>query len=291
MQKPIQRVAAIHDLSGFGRVSLAVVIPILSTMGIQVCSLPTAVLSTHTGGFKNFKFIDLTEHMRGYIAHWKEIGIDFDCIYSGFLGSAQQIEIISDFIRDFAREDTLVVVDPVMGDGGKLYPSMNQKMVSEMRKYIKKADLITPNYTEVLFLLDEPANQEVNDELIKSYIKRLVDLGPKTVIITSVPTRKGSKSISSVIAYNHDDGRFWKVKCDYIPVYFPGTGDVFTSVIVGSLLQGDSLPIALDRAVQFITTAIRASYGHNYPQRNGIMLERVLGNLTLPVMTSSYELL
>jgi pyridoxine kinase len=207
------------------------------------------------------------------------------------LGSSQQIEIISDFIRDFAKEDTLVVVDPVMGDAGKLYPSMNQKMVKEMRKYIKKADLITPNYTEVLFLLDEPINQEVSDDLIKSYIKRLVDLGPKTVIITSVPTKKESKSITSVIAYNRDDGRFWKVKCDYIPVYFPGTGDVFTSVIVGSLLQGDSLPIALDRAVQFITAAIKASYGHNYPQRNGIMLERVLGNLTLPVMTSSYELL
>ncbi|MDD3031953.1 MAG: pyridoxamine kinase, partial [Atribacterota bacterium] len=149
MKKPVQRVAAIHDLSGFGRVSLAVVIPILSTMGIQVCPLPTAVLSTHTGSFKNYKFIDLTTHMTEYIAHWKEINIDFDCIYSGFLGSPQQIDIISHFIDDFAREDTLVVVDPVMGDGGKLYSSMNQNMVREMRKYIQKADLITPNYTEV----------------------------------------------------------------------------------------------------------------------------------------------
>lgn len=290
MKKPIQRVAAIHDLSGFGRVSLAVVIPILSTMGIQVCSLPTAVLSTHTGGFKNFKFIDLTDHMEEYIAHWKEIGIDFDCIYSGFLGSARQIDIISDFISDFSKEDTLVVVDPVMGDGGKLYPSINHDMVKEMRKYIKKADLITPNYTEVLFLLEESDSQRVDDELIKSYLKRLVDMGPKTVIITSVPA-SGSKNITNVIAYDKNDGRFWKVKCDYIPVYFPGTGDVFTSVIVGSLLQGDSLPIALDRSVQFVTAAIRASYGHNYPQRDGIILERVLGNLTLPVMTSSYELI
>lgn len=290
MKKPIQRVAAIHDLSGFGRVSLAVVIPILSTMGIQVCSLPTAVLSTHTGGFKNFHFIDLTDHMEAYIAHWKEIGIDFDCIYSGFLGSVKQIEIISRFIHDFAKKDTLVVVDPVMGDGGKLYPSMNQAMVKEMRKFIKKADLITPNYTEVLFLLDEPGDGMIHDDLIKAYLKRLVEMGPKIVIITSVPSTE-TKNITSVIAYNRDDGRFWKVKCDYIPAYFPGTGDVFTSVVVGSLLQGDSLPIALDRAVQFITAAIRASYGHNYPQRNGIMLERVLGNLTLPVMMSSYKLL
>ena len=290
MKKPIQRVAAIHDLSGFGRVSLAVVIPILSTMGIQVCSIPTAVLSSHTGGFKNYRMIDLTDYMEGHIAHWKEIGIDFDCIYSGFLGSIRQIDIISRFINDFAREDTLVVVDPVLGDGGKLYTSMNQSMVKEMRSYIRKADLITPNYTEVLFLLDEPNAEKVNDDLIKSYLRRLVDMGPKTVIITSVPPKK-PKNSTNVIAYNQDDGRFWKVKCDYIPAYFPGTGDVFTSVVVGSLLQGDSLPIALDRAVQFITAAIRASYGHNYPQRNGIMLERVLGNLTLPVMMSSYELL
>lgn len=290
MKKPIQRIAAIHDLSGFGRVSLAVVIPILSTMGIQVCSLPTAVLSTHTGGFKNYRIIDLTDYMEGHIAHWKEIGIDFDCIYSGFLGSIRQMDIISRFINDFAKEDTLVVVDPVLGDGGKLYSSMNQAMVKEMRSYIKRADLITPNYTEVLFLLDEPNTEEVNDDLIKSYLRRLVDMGPKTVIITSVPVEK-PKNSTNVIAYNQDDGRFWKVRCDYIPAYFPGTGDVFTSVVVGSLLQGDSLPIALDRAVQFITAAIRASYGHNYPQRNGIMLERVLGNLTLPVMMSSYELL
>jgi pyridoxine kinase len=290
MRKPIQRVAAIHDLSGFGRVSLSVVIPILSTMGIQVCSLPTAVLSTHTGGFKHYKFIDLTAYMEGYIAHWKEIGIDFDCIYSGFLGSVNQIEIVSHFIGDFARKDTLVVVDPVLGDSGKLYPSMNQVMVKKMRKYIRKADLITPNYTEVLFLLDEPYMEDPSDNQIKSYLQRLVNMGPSIVIVTSVPVGS-SKNITNVIAFNRDDGRFWKVKCDYIPAYFPGTGDVFTSVLVGSLMQGDSLPIALDRAVQFITAAIRASYGHNYPQRDGIILERVLGNLNLPVIVSSYELI
>lgn len=290
MKKPIQRVAAIHDLSGFGRVSLSVVIPILSTMGIQVCPLPTAVLSTHTGGFKNYQFIDLTDYMEGYIAHWKEIGIDFDCIYSGFLGSVNQIKIVTNFIADFAEKDTLVVIDPVLGDSGKLYPSMNQVMVEKMRQFISKADLITPNYTEALLLLDEPYIKKVDDNLIKSYLMRLVKMGPKIVVITSVPANN-NKNITNVIAFNRDDGRIWKVQCHYIPAYFPGTGDVFTSVVVGSLLQGDSLPIALDRAVQFITAAIRASYGYNYPRRDGIILERVLGNLTLPVIISSYELL
>jgi pyridoxine kinase len=115
-------------------------------------------------------------------------------------------------------------------------------------------------------------------------------LGPKTVIITSVPVSKVSKN-TSVLAYNREDGRFWKVSCVYIPAHYPGTGDAFTSVIVGSILQGDSLPIALDRGVQFITAAIRASYGNKYPEREGVLLERVLGNLNMPVLSSSYEIL
>jgi len=121
----------------------------------------------------------------------------------------------------------------------------------------------------------------------------LVDLsrmGPQIVIITSVPDSGLSKN-TSVIAYNKKDGRFWKVKCEYIPAYYPGAGDIFTSVITGSMLQGDSLPIALDRGVQFITAGIRASYGYSYPQREGIVLEKVLPNLNMPVIISSYEIL
>src|SRR6056297_286303 len=118
MNPPVPRVAAIHDLSGFGRSSLTVVIPILSTMGIQVCPLPTAVLSTHTGGFTDYKFIDLTEHLPDYIEHWQRLNLKFDSIYSGFLGSLKQIDIVADFIKNFKEEEQLVVIDPVMGDNG-----------------------------------------------------------------------------------------------------------------------------------------------------------------------------
>jgi len=290
MRRPVSRVAAIHDLSGFGRTSLSVVIPILSTMGIQVCSLPTAVLSTHTGGFKNYSFVDLTDTMDEYIQHWYKLGIDFDCIYSGFLGSPRQINIISKFIDDFSSDNTLVAVDPVMGDNGKLYNTMSSEMIGKMRGLIKKADIITPNFTEATYLLKEPYNLNINECEMKNWLVRLSDMGPKVVIITSAPDFNLNKN-TNVLAYNREDGRFWKVGCVYIPAQFPGTGDAFTSVIVGSILRGDSLPIALDRGVQFITAAIRASYGYKYPEREGILLEKVLENLKMPVIVSSYEIL
>ncbi len=289
MKTPVPRLAAIHDLSGFGRAALTVVIPILSTMGIQVCPLPTAVLSTH-GAFPGYKFVDLTDYMQACIVHWTELNIQFDAIYSGFLGSARQIGIISDFIRDFSREDQLVVIDPVLGDGGKLYRVTKPDMVEQMRQYIRLANVITPNLTEAAFLLEEPYKPDIQDSELKDWIFRLADKGPEIIIITSVPVPH-SKKQTAVIAFNRDDGRFWKVSCDYIPTNFPGTGDAFTSVVVGSLLQGDSLPIALDRSVQFISTALRATFGHKYPVREGVLLERVLHNLRAPIVSSSYEML
>jgi len=291
VKRSVKRVAAIHDLSGFGRSSLAVVIPILSTMGIQVCSVPTAVLSTHTGDFEGYSFVDLTDSLPGFFAHWKGLGLDFDCFYTGFLGSSRQINIISQSIDDFSREnETLVVIDPVMGDNGSLYSTMGQDMVKEMRRLITKADVITPNFTEAAFLLDKPYNLNIKEQELKDWLLKLSEMGPEKVIITSAPA-PGTPKTTSVVAYNREDNRFWKVSCVYIPAHYPGTGDAFTSVIVGSLLQGDNLPVALDRGVQFITAAIRASYGTTYPKREGVLLERVLGNLNAPFLVSSYELI
>lgn len=290
MKRPVSRVAAIHDLSGFGRSSLTAIIPILSTMGIQVCPVPTAVLSTHTGGFEGYSFVDLTDSLENFIDHWAKLGLEFDAIYSGFLGSHRQAEIVTRFIDRFSGENTLVVVDPVMGDEGKLYETMEMAMVQEMKGLIRKADIITPNFTEAAYLLNKPYDSAVTEQEVKSWLFQLAELGPDIVIITSVPDPLQSKN-TMVMAYNRNDGRFWKVSCVYLPANFPGTGDVFTSVLVGGLLQGDSLPMAIDRSVQFITAAIRASYGFNYPAREGVLLERVLGNLNMPVLASTYELL
>lgn len=290
MQAPVQRVAAIHDLSGFGRASLTAIIPIISAMGIQVCPVPTAILSTHTGGFENYTFLDFTDQLDSYMAHWQSLKIKFNCIYTGFLGSPRQVDIISNCIKNFCNCTPLKVIDPVMGDNGELYETMTDEMVQKMRYFINLADIITPNLTEAALLLNKPFPESINEQEMKEWLCSLSDMGPETVIITSMPDPHSKKKTYSV-AYDRDDGRFWKVACDYIPAHFPGTGDAFTSVIVGSMLQGDSLPIALDRAVQFVTLAIRASYGYKYPEREGILLERVLDNLKGPVTAGSYEIL
>lgn len=293
MSRLIKKVAAIHDLSGFGRASLTTVIPILSTMGIQVCPVPTAILSTHTSNFTGYSFIDLTDYMEEHIAHWKKLNLEFDCIYSGFLGSPRQIKIVSDFVDHFGHKDNLVVVDPVMGDNGSLYGTMGEEMVVEMRKLVSKADIITPNFTEAAFLLGEKYKETTTEEEVKNWLVRISEMGPKIVIITSVPDEKINEfeKNMSVIAYNKEDDVFWKVSCKYIPVSYPGTGDAYTSVLIGSLLQGDSLPVAIDRAMQFVTQCIKASYGFKYPSREGVLLERNLNTLNIPILFGAYELL
>ena len=286
----IPRIAAIHDLSGFGRCSLTVIIPTLSAMGMQVCPLPTAVLSTHTGGFDDYEFVDLTDSMNGFIRHWQALNLTFDCIYSGFLGSTRQISIVIDFINTFSKSNALVVIDPVLGDDGKTYDTFDKEMIDKMKGLIHYADVITPNITEAAFLLDEDYPKTMDHQMIKSWLLRLAGKGPDTVIITSVPLQTAPNQ-TAVVAYNKSTNRFWKVHCDYIPAMYPGTGDIFTSVLIGSLLQGDSLPIALDRAVQFVSMAIRASFGYGYPTREGVLIEHILENLRAPVVFSNYQVL
>lgn len=293
MDNIVKKVAAIHDLSGYGRSSLTSIIPILSSMKLQVCPVPTAVLSTHTGGFEGFSFLDLTDYMEQHIVHWKKLGLEFDCIYSGFLGSPRQIKIVADFVNFFGHKNNLTVIDPVLGDNGRLYGTMGNEMVEEMKKLIGKADIITPNFTEVTFLLDKEYKKEISESEVKEWLIELAAMGPKIVIATSVPDEDSHSTDrkTNVVAYDRENNVFWKVSCKYIPASYPGTGDAYTSVVIGSLLQGDSLPIAIERGVQFITQCILASYGFKYPNREGVLLERMLDVLKMPTISSSYELL
>lgn len=289
MNNNVQKVAAIHDLSGYGRASLTVVIPTLSSMGIQVCPLPTAVLSNHTGGFETYSYVDLTDSMEDYIDRWKQIGIEFDCIYSGYLGSKRQIDIVSCFIDDFKREDTLVVIDPVMADNGALYASFTWDFVSLMQQLIQKADIITPNYTEACFLLGKKeCPGSIEQEECKAWLKALSDMGPEIVVMTSVPDAE-HKEYTNVMAYDRKRNVYWKLMCHYIPAHYPGTGDTFTSVMIGKLLQKESLPVALDYAVQFISQCIKASFGFDYPKREGVLLERQLRFLYSYPIISDFE--
>lgn len=284
-----KRIAAVHDLSGFGRASLTIVSPVLSTMGIQVCPLPTALLSTHTGGFENYHFVDLTDHLQPVIDHWKAEKIQFDGIYSGFLGSCRQVEILSGFITDFYHAQQLTLVDPVMGDQGELYGPFDQTMVDAMKDLIQKADIITPNYTEAAFLLGEdPKSSSPDKKEFKEWLRRLSAMGPRKVIITSAPQQQKNRR-ALVLAYDRDFDQFWRTETEWLPASYPGTGDMFASVITGSILQEESLPLAMDRAVGFILQAIRYTYSQHLPEREGVLLEKALPVLRQPALCITRE--
>ena len=291
MRSPLTSVAAIHDLSGFGRTSLAVAIPILSSMGVQVYSLPTAVLSSETGAFDDFVFVDLTHAMAGFLDHWDRLGAKFDAVSSGFLGSPAQVELVARCIENNLLPGGFALIDPVLGDNGQLDPTMTMDMVERMRWLMTRAQCITPNLTEAALLLGEAYPEDAMPVgRLKEWLARLGDMGPDKVIITSAPLGKSAHK-TAVAAYDKTRGMFWQVACEYIPAFYPGTGDTFASVVTGSLLQGDSLPIAIERAVQFVTLGIRATFGHDLPTRNGILLERVLHTLNVPMTASTYTLL
>ena len=241
-------------------------------MGLEVTPLPTALLSCHTQ-YPDFTFLDLTTEMRKIITNWKAQGFRFNAFYTGYLGSPEQVQVVSELIQDFRRPNDLIVVDPVLGDNGHLYKGMDEGMVGQMRKLIKLADVITPNMTEMFLLLNEPyRNNNFNDNELKDYLRALSMQGPGIVIVTSVPVAD-NPHLTSVYAYNRIGNRYWKVTCPFLPAHYPGTGDSFTSVITGSLLQGDSLPLALDRAMQFTLQGIRSTFGYDYSNLEGIMLE------------------
>ncbi len=272
MNDPVKRVAAIHDLSGFGRCSLAVISPVLSVMEVQCVAIPTAVLSTHTGGFTDIAMKDLSDYLSPTLAQYKKIGMHFDCIYTGFLASHEQIQYCLDFIDSYP--DALAVVDPVMGDHGKVYRTYTPAMCEDMRSLVKAADIITPNLTEVYLLLGkEYERKPLTHGEARSLLLRLAEMGPKKVIITGVEL--ADMTVSN-IGYDSESSQFWRVKCNYLPVSYPGTGDIFASVVVGSIMKGDSLPIAMERATRFLELAIRNTFSYNTDTRFGVMLENSL---------------
>lgn len=273
MSRIVPRVAVIQDISGFGRCSLTVIMPILSCMGVQVCPMPTAVLSTHGGGFGKMAFIDLTEYMQGCSKHWEELNLSFDYIYTGFLGSEAQINEVMHFCDKF-NKNAKVLIDPVMGDNGKLYSLYNETMQAKMRDLVQIADIITPNLTEALFLLGKPYKIEcLSVEQMKDMLKSLTEMGPHTVIIKGITDENGNKVN---IAYSKETEVFYKIPYVEVPASYPGTGDVFASILIGAVLQGNTLEKAIKRASDFITAAIRETYLAKTDTREGILLERVL---------------
>lgn len=286
MNRQNMKVAAIHDLSGIGRCSLTVILPTLSAMGIQVCPVPTAILSAHTGGFGEVVMEDLTNYISPALSHYKKLGMNFDCVYSGFLASNEQIDCCLEFFDEY--KDSLKVVDPVMADNGKPYKTCNDKLRMRMKELVKKADIITPNITEAAMLLGENSYQpDLSSQQMKSYLARLSEMGPEIVVITSV----FSNGKSYNIGYDRKSSKFWKVPYEMIDASYPGTGDIFASVLIGSVLTGDSLPLAMNRASSFLELAIKTTYGYSSDTREGILLERCLYYLMENPVLCDYETL
>ncbi|MCH5348117.1 MAG: pyridoxamine kinase [Oscillospiraceae bacterium] len=278
------KVAAIHDLSGVGRCSLSVILPTMSAQGIQVCPIPTAILSTHTGGFGDVVLRDLTDYIPSALEHYKRLEYKFDCVYSGFLASTEQIDHCLEFFEYY--KDSLKVVDPVMADNGKPYKTCTPELRSRMGELAAIADIITPNITEAAMLLKEnPLQPDISMQQIKSYLVRLSELGPKIVVITSV----FSDGKAYNVGYDREHSKFWRIPYNLINVHYPGTGDVFASVLTGSILRGDSLPIAMNRATAFLEIAIKTTYSYSTEVRDGIMLENCLDFLITNPTLCDYE--
>lgn len=275
---PTPRVAAIHDMSGFGRCSLTVAIPILSAMGLQCCPLPTAFLSTHTGGFEGFTFLDMTDEMPRVAAHWKSLDLGFQAIYSGFLGSERQIGIVEDFIRMFRGPDMVVVIDPVMGDHGQVYQTYTPSMCTGTARLAEQADVITPNLTEAALLLGIPYRELPAGEAgCREIVERLSLYGRRSVVLTGAST---AEDLTGAMCYDAKTGRTEAVQTRRVPREFHGTGDVFASVLTGALVKGLPLPEAARQAVEFIRACAERTAAQDLPMREGVDFEPLLGLLT-----------
>lgn len=268
----LKKVAAINDLSGVGRCSLTVAIPILSALKVQCCPFPTAILSSQTD-YPEFTFLDFTNEMDEYKNVWKRLGIGVDCIYSGFLGSIEQIEIVSDFIKE--TDTSLVVVDPVMGDNGSLYSTFTKEMCSKIKDLVKHSTLITPNLTEACILTNKEYHQSYSRDELINIAKDLSDLGPLNVVITGIV--EGDNILN--LAYNKftDEAYFTSVK--YNNRSYSGTGDIFTSIICGLLANNYDLNFAVETATKFIYKTINYTSQFNTDRNDGVMFEMFLGDL------------
>jgi pyridoxine kinase len=276
----LKKAAAIHDLSGFGRCSLTVILPILSVMGVQACPVPTAVLPTHTGGFGTVQIKDLTDFIPAALQKYRELEISFDAVYSGFLASEKQICHCLGFFRNYP--DSLKIVDPVMGDHGRIYSTYTPELCKRMSELAAVADIITPNVTEAAILLGEEYPRALERGEAKRWLLRLQKYAPAAVM-TGVPLSEEDGVVANICA---DSGGVKLIKCSYVPQNYPGTGDMFTAVLTGGLLKGEPLHTAVNRATIFVQTAIRATFERGTPPRNGVVFEEFL-----PMLTKEYDFL
>ena len=273
----MKRAVTIQDISCFGKCSLTAALPVMSSMGVETAVIPTAVLSTHTGsGFTGYTFRDLTDDITQIAAHWKKLGLRFDTIYTGYIGSVAQINVIKRFISQFRSEETLVVVDPVMGDGGRMYAGFDSRFVSAMKGLCSMADVILPNPTEAALLLGKNYSNSLSEGEIREMLRKLTGLGCKTAILTGAsPDRERN----GAAAYCSQDESFVTSYGENIDGSFHSTGDIFSSVVSGGLTLGMDMQQALDLAVKFTHDCIKATLPIREEQWYAVRFEPCLGDL------------
>ena len=271
-----KNILIINDMPGYGKVALAAMLPILSHMGHSVYNLPTALVS-NTLDYGKFTILDTTDYMEKAIAVWRELGFQFDCITTGFLAGARQVDIIRDFIASQKKEGLLVMTDPIMGDDGALYNGVTEETVDNMRRLIGVADVVVPNLTEAQFITGLYRGQSALTETqATEVINGLLDYGPRSVIVTSGMTAETNEHV--VWGYDHGQQRYFTIPYRYVPVHFPGTGDMFSAVLVGKLLGGVPLQVAVQCAMEALGELI--SLEQDEPEKNkGIRIEKYLGIL------------
>ncbi len=276
----MKRIVTIQDISCIGKCSLTVALPIISACGVETAVIPTAVLSTHTA-FDGFTFRDLTDEIPPIAAHWKAQGMSVDAIYTGYLGSFQQLEIVSQFFDQFKTPENLILVDPVMADNGALYAGFTPEFVQEMAKLCGKADIIVPNLTEACYLLNIPyPGEDYTRADIQHILTELGKLGCKQVVLTGVSLEPGRLG---VMAYDTEKQTFFEYYNEKMPSSFHGTGDVFASVMVGAMMRGCPLEDALRLAVDFTLESIRKTvadpehrwYGVNFEEAIPLLVSRL----------------
>ena len=268
-----KKIAVINDFTGFGRCSIAVALPVISMLKVQCCPLPTSIFSNHTG-FKSFFFDDYTEKMPAYIQEWKKLGLQFDGISSGFLGSKEQIQIVTQFFKEFKTKQNLIVVDPVMGDYGKTYSTYTPQMCEEMKKLVSYADILTPNVTEACILTDTLYKEKFTRAEYRKMAETLCEKGPSKVVISGIVQGE------FIANYCYEKGHEPKiVRSHKVGTQRSGTGDIFAAIIVADAVNGVPFEDSVRKASRFIKKCILKSIELDIPITDGVCFEEVLWSL------------
>lgn len=269
-----KNVLLVNDVAGYGKVALSAMMPVLSSYECVTYNLPTALIS-NTLDYGKFCIMDTTEYMEQTVDIWRQLGFKFDCITTGFIASNRQVEIINDFVLE--HKDALLIVDPIMGDEGKLYNGVPEETIIHMRNLAKNADILLPNYTEATFLTGQNiGSTSVTKKEAKKMIDTLRDNGSKSIVISSLVDKESGENY--VLGYSHKEDKYFEIKFELVPVFFPGTGDIFSSVIIGEYLNGVTLMESVSKAMKFVRLMVDEN-ACNKDKLNGVPVEKYLTEL------------